>query len=230
MQSKAPPPRRFLRDNSLSLVIFGLFFALLFVAQMLTGERDHNEDRREHGRPPLSMKQYLRSDHFLEATMENWESEFLQMAAFIILSAMLFQRGSAESRDPDTRNEEINEDPAAHRLDPRAPWPVRRGGPVLLWLYSHSLSGAFLLLFLLSFWLHALGGVGQYNEEETLHGGTPLNIWQFMATSKFWFQSFQNWQSEFLAIGCMIVFSIWLRERGSPESKPVHAPHDETGK
>jgi hypothetical protein len=109
-----------------------------------------------------------------------------------------------------------------------APWPVRKGGPILK-LYEHSLSLALLLLFVISFVLHALGGAREYSRQELAHGGQSLSAWQYMGTAQFWFESLQNWQSEFFSIGVMVVLSIFLRQRGSPESKPVDSPHHQTG-
>jgi hypothetical protein len=159
--------------------------------------------------------------------MENWESEFLQMGLYVALTAFLLQRGSAESKSL-SKQEPVDRDPRQFRNKQGAPWAVRRGGLALL-IYENSLSLAFLLLFLISFLLHGLGGVGEYNEEQMYFGKPTVTYWQYFGTSRFWFESFQNWQSEFLAIGCMVVFTIFLRQRGSPESKPVDAPHRQTG-
>jgi hypothetical protein len=220
--------RRVLRDNGLSIVVLALF-ALFMVAQALTGARQYNDERREHGEPPVGLSDYLSSGHFLEATAENWESEFLQMAAYVLLTIGLYQKGSSESKLPG-RKEPVDQDPrqVSGRALKEAPWPVRRGG-WLLRIYEHSLSLAFLLLFLASFVLHAIGGARLHNVEQLQHGGQTITVAEFLATSQFWFESFQNWQSEFLSLVAMVVFSIWLRQRGSPESKPVHAPHDQTG-
>lgn len=222
--------RRFFRDNGLTLVLVLLFLVSLFGGQAVSGWHEYNDERHDHRQEEVGFGKYLTSSHFMEATMENWESEFLQMYAFIVLTCCLVQRGSAESRDPDKESEEFDEDPAEKKNDPNAPWPVRHGGRVMLWLYSRSLSISFLALFLISFWLHAVSGAKEYSEEETLHGGAPVSTLEYMGTSRFWFESFQNWQSEFLAVACMVVFSIWLRQRGSPESKAVAAPHSSTGK
>lgn len=220
--------RRVFRNNGLSIVLFSLFFITFAVGQTVTGHLQHNEDQQEHGRPTLSYLEYLGSNHFLEATMENWESEFLQMFAFVILTAFLYQKGSAESKDPD-KEESVDKDPRKSRNKKNAPWPVRKGG-VVLKLYENSLSLAFLLLFLISFFLHAVGGAGEYNQEQGEHGQTQrVSVVEYMGTSRFWFESFQNWQSEFLAVGSMVVLSIFLRQRGSPESKPVDSPHSQTG-
>jgi hypothetical protein len=219
--------RRFFRNNGLSLVLFGLFFFTFIIGQSIAGYLENNEEQREHNQPTLSYTQYLGSSHFLEATMENWESEFLQMFAYVLLTVFLFQKGSSESKDPDEK-EEVDRDPRESPDKKDAPWPVRRGGFVLK-LYENSLSLAFLVLFLLAFFLHAVGGARVHNQEQMVHGGQQVSTFGYMGTSRFWFESLQNWQSEFLAMGCMVLFSIWLRQKGSPESKPVNAPHDQTG-
>jgi hypothetical protein len=159
--------------------------------------------------------------------MENWESEFLQMAAYVILTVFLYQKGSSESKKL-AEEEPVDRDPRKSRKKKDAPWPVRQGGFILT-LYENSLFLAFVLLFLLSLWLHAVGGLRVYNEEQAQHGGQLISsALQYVGTSRFWFESFQNWQSEFLAMFTMIVLSIWLRQKGSPESKPVDAPHGQT--
>jgi hypothetical protein len=219
--------KRFWRNNGLSIVMLGMFFVVFIFGQAYSGWLEENEDRRQHGQPPQTLSEYLTGSHFAEATMENWESEFLQMGVFIFFTVFLYQKGSAESKDPDKR-EEVDRDPRNVRDKTNAPWPVRRGGWVLK-IYENSLSLAFFLLFLISFLLHAASGRLQYNEEQLLHGAPEVSLGGYMSSSRFWFESFQNWQSEFLAIGCMVVFSIYLRQKGSPESKPVDAPHSETG-
>jgi len=208
--------------------MLGLFFLVFMFGQAYSGWLESNEDRTQHGQPAEGFARYLTSAHFAEATMENWESEFLQMGVFVLFTVFLYQRGSAESKDPDKR-EEVDRDPRNVRDKKNAPWPVRRGGWVLR-VYEHSLSLAFFGLFLISFFLHAVSGRAEYNEEQILHAAAPVSLAGYFASSRFWFESFQNWQSEFLAIGCMVLFSIHLRQKGSPESKPVDAAHSETGK
>ena len=216
--------RRFLRDNGLSITMFGLF--LVFVtAQSVAGFSDYNSTQKEHGQPPVGYVQYLRSGDFVEAVFENWESEFLQMGLYVALTAFLFQRGSAESNDPD----EQHPDEAGYSEDQHdAPWPVRRGG-LALRIYENSLSIALLSIFAFSFAMHAIGGADAYSQEQIEHGARPVSALQYLGTSRFWFESFQNWQSEFLAIGTMVVLSIYLRQRGSSQSKPVATPHAKTG-
>lgn len=220
--------RRLLRENGLSIVLFGLFF-LSLLGQYFTGLSQYNEDQQEHNQPEVGYTEYLTSGHFIEAVFENWESEFLQMGAYVILTVFLFQKGSSESKDPD-KIERVDIIPEQSHVNPDAPWPVRRGGWVLR-LYENSLSIALLLIFAVSFALHAMGGAQEYNQEQLAHGrgGQALSAAEYIGTSRFWFESFQNWQSEFLSIGAMVVLSIWLRQKGSPESKPVDSAHGETG-
>jgi hypothetical protein len=222
--------RRFFRENGLSVVAFSVF-ALCLVGQIVTGLREYNNEQREHEQPTVGVAEYVRGGHFVEATFENWESEFLQMAAFVVLTAMLRQKGSPESKKL-TGDEEVDEDPRDALRSPqrraKVPWPVRRGR-IALKLYEHSLSLALLLLFVVSFALHAIGGAAEHNADQLAHGGTTLSTLAYIGTSRFWFESFQNWQSEFLSVGALFVLTIWLRERGSPQSKPVAAAHDETG-
>lgn len=220
--------KRFLRNNGLSLVVFGLFFFTFLFGQSLVGHQHYNNEQLEHGQSTVTYLEYLGGNHFLEATMENWESEFLQMFFFIVLTVFLYQKGSAESKDPD-KKEEVDRGPRKSRNKKDPPWPVRKGGWILK-IYEHSLSLAFLLLFLGSFFLHALGGAGEYNDDQKVHGRPErVTTLGYMATSRFWFESLQNWQSEFLAVGSMVVLTIFLREKGSQESKPIDAPHHETG-
>jgi len=215
----------FLRDHGLVLVIFALFL-LLVLGQALVGVRQFNQQQSQRNQPPLSLPVYLTTGHFWEALGENWESEFLQMGAFVVLTTLLYQRGSPESKDPDAFNPQ-DEDPRAHRDDPNAPWPVRRGGWVLV-LYEHSLSLAFATFFVIAVLLHAWGGVREYNLEQLAHGQPPVSFVGYFGTSQFWFESLQNWQSEFLAIASMVYLSVYLRQKGSAESKPVHTPHDQS--
>ena len=216
----------FWRNNSLSIVMFALF-AVFLAGQSVAGHRVEVADALEHGDDPPTYGEYLTSSHFGEATFENWESEFLQMASYVFLTVFLRQRGSSESKKV-AGEEKVDRDPRSSRGKSRAPWPVRKGGRVLS-LYENSLGIAFAVLFLASFLAHGATGAAEYSKEEVLHGGAPVGFGEYLATSRFWFESFQNWQSEFLAVGSIVVLSIFLRQRGSPESKPVDAPHDETG-
>jgi hypothetical protein len=216
---------KWVRDNSLSIAMFGAFL-LFLVLQSVFGWHVRNEELTQYGHGADSYLHYLRTGHMAEATFENWESEFLQMGFYVLLTAFLVQRGSSESKPlgQDDRPED-----RADNAKPTSPRPVRVGGLVLVF-YRNSLAIALLLIFLASFVLHLLGGTADYNEEQALQSGAPpVSALQFLHTSDFWFQSMQNWQSEFLAVGSLIVLSIVLRQHASPESKPVTAPHGKTG-
>lgn len=215
--------RKFLHENSLGLVLLALFLVMV-CGQAFAGYRADMLDQRMHGMPQSSFRDYLASAHFVEALSENWESEFLQMGAYVWLTAFLHQRGSAESKPLDesgTREGEL-------RPHPWAPRVVHRGG-LLLKLYSWSLSLAFLGLFLTSATVHAFSGCAKLNEDLRIHGMKEQTVLEYVRGPVFWFESLQNWQSEFLAVLTIVVLSVWLRQRGSPESKPVNAPHGVTG-
>jgi hypothetical protein len=217
----------FWKNNGLSLVLVALFVVSM-VGQTLTGWADRNGDAREHGEAPIGLSEYLASGHFWEATGENWESEFLQMSAFVLLTVFLRQKGSSESKRIDVV-EDVDLDPRDFRDQPDAPGPVRRGGFVLR-LYENSLGLAFALLFIITIGIHALGGLAEYNDEQAQHGEARVTLSQYVSSSRFWFESFQNWQSEFLSLAAMVMATVYLRQRGSAESKPVHAAHSETGR
>jgi hypothetical protein len=216
----------FVRANSLSLVCFALF-AIFVVGLLFTGFRENSAERRTHDQPELTLGEYATSGAFWEALTENWESEYLQMAAYVVLTVFLIQKGSSESKDPEKRSQEVDRDPRDAGERRNVPWPVRRGG---LWLrvYENSLFLVFLALFLASLALHAVTGSREFSSEQAAHGEPRVSTVEYVQTSRFWFESFQNWQSEFLAVGSIVLFSVWLRQRGSPESKPVDAPHSET--
>jgi hypothetical protein len=218
--------RRLLRDNGLSLVLIGLFLLFLF-AQSLTGWREYNNDQKDHHSKTIGYGNYLTTGHFGEAVFENWESEFLQMSSFVLLTIWLRQRGSSESKKIG-EEEEVDKDPRDSRRRKNVPGPVLRGG-LGLRIYENSLSLAFVLLFLAAITLHAVEGTRTYNEGQKQHGSPPVSTTSYVTTARFWFESFQNWQSEYLAVGLMVYLSVHLRQKGSPESKPVDAPHDQTG-
>ncbi len=213
----------FLYRNGLSIVVL-LLMLLSLGGQFFTGMQDKNEERQEEGKPPLSIGMYAQSGHFIQATFENWESEFLQMALYVLLTVWLRQKGSSESKKLEGK-EEVDRMPTP---SPGAPWPVRKGG-IWLRLYKNSLSIAFTILFLISFATHFYGSLKNYNEEQA-DKNRPQKAWNvYIGSPHFWFESFQNWQSEFLSVASIVILSIWLRQYGSPESKPVDAPYDETG-
>ena len=218
--------REFFRNNGLSVALFLLFFFSL-TGQYFTGCQEYNDDRQTHGKTKVSYTEYFGEGHFIEAVFENWESEFLQMGMYVVLTIFLFQKGSSESKTPGA-TDRVDVIPEKSLLSENTPLIVKRGG-LGLKIYQNSLSIALFSLFFMSFVLHAVGGAKEYNEEKIEHGQPTISTVEFMETSDFWFQSFQNWQSEFLSIGVMVVFSIFLRQKGSPESKPVDAAHADTG-
>ncbi|WP_379964412.1 DUF6766 family protein [Epilithonimonas sp. UC225_85] len=211
----------FFYRNGLSITVTSLF--LLFLSfQFITGWHVKNDELAEAHLPQLSLPEYFSSPHFMQATFENWESEFLQMGMYVLFTVSLRQRGSAESKSL-TEKEEVDKKPVAHK---NAPWPVKKGG-IILAVYQHSLSIAFGILFLLSFIFHFIGSFNSYNEEQVEKHLQTLKWNEYFLNSQFWFESFQNWQSEFLAVASIVILSIWLREKGSPQSKPVDAAYDE---
>ena len=211
----------FWRRNGLSLTVGGLML-LFLCGQIVAGHNAYNEVLARAHQPMLDLWTYLHTGHFVSATFENWESEFLQMGMYVVLTVKLRQAGSAESRPLSPEDDEPRIDPGP------LPWPVRAGG-VWRWLYGHSLSIAFALLFLLSFVLHLLGS-WRADVAERLREGLPAaSVWHHLASADFWFESMQNWQSEFLAVLSLVLLTIWLREKDSPQSKAVEAPHSQTG-
>ena len=215
-----------LRDNALTLVLLSVF-ALSLVGQAVAGLQTENAERQQHGQNALSVVGYLTGGAFLSALFENWESEFLQMWAYVMLTAYAVQRGSPESRDPEAETPQ-DRDPALDASEPGAPWPVRQGR-LARTLYSHSLGLALLGLFLVSLVLHWLNSARAAADEALLHGQPPPGLLAYLGQPQFWFESFQNWQSEFLSTAVLIVLGIFLRERRSPESKPVSESHAKTG-
>jgi len=218
--------RTFIHDNSLSLAMFGCF-AVFVVGLSVVGFAEEDRQLAEHGQPTIGYLDYLHSASFVEAIFENWESEFLQMAAFVALTAVLRQRGAPDSK-PMAGRSAVDADPRRARVRRNTPWPVKAGG-IWLRLYEHSLTIALMLLFVISFALHAIGGASNFSEELAAHGEAPVSVLAYLVSARFWFESLQNWQSEFLSVGALIVLGIYLRERGSTESKPVADPNSETG-
>jgi hypothetical protein len=212
-------------DNSLSITLFALFFIFLG-GQAVTGHRHNNEELRSHGEQAISLPAYIASGDFVESVFENWESEFLQMGALVVLTIFLRQKGSTDSKklrgkEPEDTKSRMSIIHGATLRD--------KGKAAAHMLYRNSLSTALFLLFIMSFVFHAVGGVAAYNEEALQHGGQTVSALSYATTSQFWFESFQNWQSEFLAVGCLLVLSVFLRQQGSPESKPVGEPNKRTG-
>ena len=225
MKASQPKKQRsWLYKNSLSVFFISIFLFTL-LAQAVTGWHEHNSELSDLGGNEIAFSTYICSGHFISATFENFESEFLQMTLYVLLTIQLRQIGSAESKKID-ESEEVDREPVPHK---DSPWPVKKGGWVL-WLYSHSLSIVFALLFFASWVLHLYGSWQSNNVELQLKGKPAESLANYVTEANFWFETFQNWQSEFLSVASIVILSIFLREKGSPESKPVDAPHLETGK
>lgn len=216
--------KTFIRNNGLS-ICFLLLFAGAMIGQIIFGFQENNKELIEAGSAAINLSSYLISGHFFQATFENWESEFLQMALFVIFTIFLMQKGSSESKDLD-EEEEVDRIPSPIRTG--APWPVRKGGWILS-LYKHSLSIALLFLFLISFLAHFYGSLKNENEHLSLQGLPLQSASDYIGDSRFWFESFQNWQSEFLSVFAIVILSVYLRQIGSSQSKPVDAPNMQTG-
>ena len=220
--------RGWLRGNSLSL-FFLLAFLVALVGQSLSGHRVFNENALEHGSQTVSYARYLVSSHFGEAVLENWQSEYLQFAFFIFATIWLIQRGSNESKPPQDVGLESDERQLvgahAQRNSPR--WAKVGGWRTAL--YGNSLLLVMGAIFLASWFGQSVTGWSEFNDEQRDHDRPPLSWTGYLARAEFWEKTLQNWQSEFLAVGTMVVYTIYLRQRGSPESKPVGAPHDQTG-
>ena len=217
-----------LRNHSLSLFFLTIFLAAL-VGQAIAGNAEFNNEAMEHGSETLSFWSYVVSPDFGQAVMENWQSEYLQFTLFIIATVWFVQKGSPESKKLDEAGLESDKDQKvgqhANRNSPK--WARARG--LKLWLYSNSLLIVMLTIWLGSWFAQSLTGWRAYNEEQLDHDGSPLGWVRYVGTADFWETTLQNWQSEFLAVGSMAVLAIYLRQRGSPESKPVGAPHEATG-
>lgn len=223
--SNASPAASFkwrIADNGLTLALVALF-AISLLGHWIFGWRAAVEELQRHGQPMIGLLAYAGDPEFLSTVFENWESEFLQMSVYVVLTAMLVQRGSAESRDPD--------EPPRDTLpsqDPKAPRLARATG-VAAWIYSHSLGLVLAALFLASFVLHWLFSAKAAAQETLMHGQEAASTAAYLGNAQLWFESFQNWQSEFLSTAALVVFSIFLRHKNSPESKAVAAPDSQTG-
>ncbi|HEX8064242.1 MAG TPA: DUF6766 family protein [Allosphingosinicella sp.] len=213
------------KNNGLTIALMLLFLASI-VGQWISGWMVQKEELSRHGQATLSLAAYAVDSEFISSVFENWESEFLQMSAYVVLTAMLIQKGSAESRDPDDPPRDRDLEAQAHK--PGAP-RILLAGPAARWIYAHSLGLVLFTLFLLSFALHWWNSAASAAAEAIQHGDKPLGHLAYLADPQLWFESFQNWQSEFLSTAVLVVLSIWLRQRESPESKPVAATHRSTG-
>jgi hypothetical protein len=220
--------RKFLYENSLS-VFFGVLLVATLVGQALVGHSVYNEEQLAHHDETISLGRYLTSSAFGAAVMENWQSEYLQFTLFILATVYLVQRGSPESKVPGKEGREHDSDQKLGRhSSPRSPLWARTGG-IRTAIYSNSLLIVMTLIFLGSWFAHSLTAWNEFNSEQVDHDEAKVSWLTFLGRPTFWEQTFQNWQSEFLAVGSFVVLAVYLRQRGSPESKPVGAPHDATG-
>ena len=220
-------PERPIRDNALTLT-FGALFVLALVGQSVAGWFETNERLAQHGVAPESFGAFVTSSDFVVDVAENWQSEFLQFFLFIAATIWLVQRGSPESKKPGDVGPGTDEEQlVGEHAPPDSPaWARVRG--IRLAIFSNSLLLVMGVVFVLSWLAQSLAGTVVMNSENAEHGQPPISWAEYLATPDFWNRTLQNWQSEFLAVGAMIALSIFLRQRGSAESKPVGAPHRES--
>jgi hypothetical protein len=220
--------RRFASENSLSLFFLAIFLAAL-VGQAIAGHKLYNQEQLAHDAEPIGFWAYVTSSNFGNAVMENWQSEYLQFLLFMLATVWLLQRGSPESKPI---GEEGAESDRKQRVGgwagPEAPqWARVRG--IRNWVYSNSLLVVMAVIFLGSWFAQSVTGWTDFNSEQRAHGKATDSWLSYVGSARFWESTLQNWQSEFLAVGSFAVLAIYLRQRGSPESKPVGAPHKTTG-
>jgi hypothetical protein len=219
--------RSWARDNGLTLFFTVLFLASL-IAQALVGHADFNHEQVAHQDEPIGLGRYLTSSVFWVDVLENWQSEYLQFTLFILATVWLVQVGSTESKEPGKEGGESDKEQKVGRhADPESPAWAKPGGWRTL-VYANSLVGVMAAIWLMSWFAQAVTGRIEYNATQLDHHEASLSLITYMGSSDFWNRTLQNWQSEFLAVGTMAIFSVYLRQRGSSQSKPVGSPHDET--
>ncbi|MEV0074472.1 MULTISPECIES: DUF6766 family protein [unclassified Amycolatopsis] len=223
--------RTLLRNNGLSLA-FGALFLLSLVGQAWSGLVEFNDQQLAHGAQTVGMGDYLTSSSFAVDVAENWQSEYLQFFLYVFATVWLVQRGSPESKASHKIGPESDRDQllGAHVRAGSPRWAKAGGWRTTV--FSRSLGLVMGTIFLLSLLAQSIAGVSAYNAEQLSDFGDPVSWGEYLLSADFWNRTLQNWQSEFLAIGCMAIFSVYLRQRGSPESKPVGAEHhvtDESG-
>ncbi|MGO4249939.1 DUF6766 family protein [Paenarthrobacter sp. RAF54_2] len=220
--------RTALRNNGLSL-FFGLIFILALAGQAITGQAVFNEGQLTAGLEEISFTQYITSSSFAVDVSENWQSEYLQFLLYITATIWLLQKGSPESKELDKPGLESDQEQlVGEHANAKSPaWAKAKGWR--LTVFSNSLAGTMGLIFILSWLVQSIAGHVAFNEEQLRNFQEPLSWAEYLVSPDFWNRTLQNWQSEFLAVGSMVVLSIYLRQRGSPESKPVGSAHDDTG-
>ena len=220
--------KRWIRDHSLSLFFLTIFFAAL-IGQAIAGHELHNQEAAVHGGEAMSFWRYVTSSNFGNAVMENWQSEYLQFLLFMLATVWLLQRGSPESKEPGKEGVESKQKQKLEvYADEDSPGWARVGG-LRTTLYSNSLLIAMAIIFVGSWFAQSVTGWTDFNAEQEDHGDPRVSWLSYLGSATFWEATLQNWQSEFLAVGSFAVLAVFLRQRGSPESKPVGAPHDATG-
>jgi hypothetical protein len=221
-------PRRFLYENGLSLFFLVIFLAAL-IGQAIAGHEAFNQEQAAHGEPVLSLWQYVTSSYFGQAVMENWQSEYLQFMLFMLATIWLIERGSPESKEPGKEGRETLKEQrfGEHALDESPEWAKPRG--IKTFIYSNSLLIVMSIIFIGSWFAQSVTGWTQFNAEQVDHSESTVSWLTYIGSADFWESTLENWQSEFLAVGSFVAITVFLRQRGSPESKPVGAPHDATG-
>jgi hypothetical protein len=219
---------RFLRENSLSIA-FLVIFLLSLAGQALVGHGLFNQDQLLHHGDPISLGRYLTTSQFAADVAENWQSEYLQFSLYILGTVWLLQRGSPESKELDKVGLESQEEQRIGRhATAHSPRWAKVGG-LRTAIYSNSLLLVMTALWLGSWFAQSIAGWSAYNADQLDHQAATVDWLGYLGTNDFWDRTLQNWQSEFLAVGSMAILSVYLRQRGSAESKPVGAPHDATG-
>ncbi|HEY3436758.1 MAG TPA: DUF6766 family protein [Actinotalea sp.] len=224
MSGRRPGP---LLRNGLTL-FFGGVFILALAGQAFTGVAYYNEVQVSAGLDPITLGQYVMSSAFAVDVTENWQSEYLQFTLYILATVWLVQRGSPESKALDKAGRESDEEQkvAEYSTKDSPPWARVRGWR--LWVYSHSLTLVMGTIFLLSWLAQSISGAAAYSENQLRGFQDPVSWGEYVVRPEFWGRTLQNWQSELLAVASMVILSVYLRERGSPESKPVGSPHAAT--
>ena len=220
--------RRILREQSLTLFFGGIFLAAL-AGQAIAGHAEYNQEQLAHGEAAITFGRYLTSSDFWMAVMENWQSEYLQFMLFMLATVWLIQRGSPESKEPDQEGVETKkEQKIEHAAETDSPAWARPGG-LRTAIYSNSLLILMTTIFLGSWFAQSVTGWTEFNSQQQAHHEAAVSWLTYIGSANFWEHTLENWQSEFLAVGSFAAFTIFLRQRGSPESKPVGAPHTATG-
>ena len=217
-----------MKHNGLSIFFLVLFVGAL-AGQAVAGHADFNEDQLRHNDPTMSFGRYVVSSEFGVAVLENWQSEYLQFTLFIMTTVWLLQRGSPESKELHKAGRESDEDQLVgkHARDDSPRWAKLEGLPRAI--YENSLLIVMAAIWIGSWFAQSVTGVSEYNAERLDHHQITVSWFEYLGRPDFWEKTLQNWQSEFLAVGSMAILAVYLRQRGSPESKPVGSAHDATG-